>query len=40
MIRAQMEEPEAGRIYKGIVKRVEPYGAFVEILPGPTACST
>jgi polyribonucleotide nucleotidyltransferase len=34
MIRAQMEEPEAGRIYKGIVKRVEAYGAFVEILPG------
>ncbi len=34
MIRAQMEEPEAGRIYKGVVKRVEPYGAFVEILPG------
>jgi polyribonucleotide nucleotidyltransferase len=34
MIRSQMEEPEAGRIYKGIVKRVEPYGAFVEILPG------
>jgi polyribonucleotide nucleotidyltransferase len=34
MIRAQMEEPELGRIYKGVVKRVEPYGAFVEILPG------
>ncbi len=34
MIRAQMEEPEAGKIYKGTVKRVEPYGAFVEILPG------
>lgn len=34
MIRSQMEEPEAGRIYKGVVKRVEPYGAFVEILPG------
>jgi polyribonucleotide nucleotidyltransferase len=34
MIRAQMEEPEPGKIYKGIVKRVEPYGAFVEILPG------
>jgi len=34
MIRAQMEEPEAGKIYKGIVKRVEAYGAFVEILPG------
>jgi len=34
MIRAQMEEPEVGRIYKGTVKRVEAYGAFVEILPG------
>ncbi len=34
MIRAQMEEPEAGKIYKGTVKRVEAYGAFVEILPG------
>ena len=34
MIRAQMEEPEAGKIYKGVVKRVEAYGAFVEILPG------
>jgi polyribonucleotide nucleotidyltransferase len=34
MIRSQMEEPELGKIYKGVVKRVEPYGAFVEILPG------
>jgi len=34
MISAQMEEPEAGKTYKGVVKRVEPYGAFVEILPG------
>jgi polyribonucleotide nucleotidyltransferase len=34
MIRAQMEEPEPGKIYKGVVKRVEPYGAFIEILPG------
>jgi polyribonucleotide nucleotidyltransferase len=34
MIRSQMEEPEVGKIYKGVVKRVEPYGAFVEILPG------
>jgi polyribonucleotide nucleotidyltransferase len=29
-----MEEPEVGKIYKGTVRRVEPYGAFVEILPG------
>jgi len=34
MIKAQMEEPEAGRVYHGTVKRVEAYGAFVEILPG------
>ena len=34
LIRAQMEEPEVGKIYKGTVRRVEPYGAFVEILPG------
>jgi polyribonucleotide nucleotidyltransferase len=34
MIRAQVEEPEVGKIYKGTVRRVEPYGAFVEILPG------
>ena len=29
-----MEEPEVGKIYKGVVRRVEPYGAFVQILPG------
>lgn len=27
-------EPEEGEVYKGIVKAVMPYGAFVEILPG------
>jgi polyribonucleotide nucleotidyltransferase len=26
--------PEIGRRYKGTIKRIEPYGAFVEILPG------
>ncbi len=26
--------PEAGTIYKGKVKTITPYGAFVEILPG------
>ncbi len=29
-----VEEPEVGRIYKGIVKTVAAFGAFVEILPG------
>ena len=28
------EEVEVGKIYNGIVKRVESYGAFVEIFPG------
>jgi len=26
--------PEIGKVYKGIVQRIEPYGVFVEILPG------
>lgn len=26
--------PELGKVYKGVVQRVEPYGVFVEILPG------
>jgi polyribonucleotide nucleotidyltransferase len=26
--------PEVGKVYKGQVRRVEPYGAFVEIMPG------
>jgi polyribonucleotide nucleotidyltransferase len=34
MIRGQMEEPEVGKIYKGVVRRIEPYGAFIQILPG------
>ena len=29
-----IEEPEVGRIYKGVVKTIMPFGAFVEILPG------
>ncbi|MDR1635832.1 MAG: polyribonucleotide nucleotidyltransferase [Treponema sp.] len=27
-------DPEVGRIYKGVVKRIMEFGAFVEILPG------
>jgi polyribonucleotide nucleotidyltransferase len=34
IIRSLTEEPEVGRNYTGTVKRIEPYGAFVEILPG------
>ncbi|MEA2014276.1 MAG: polyribonucleotide nucleotidyltransferase, partial [Thermodesulfobacteriota bacterium] len=34
MVKALTEEPEIGRIYEGIVKKVLDFGAFVEILPG------
>jgi polyribonucleotide nucleotidyltransferase len=34
MIRGMTEEAEVGRIYTGKVVRIEPYGAFVEFLPG------
>ena len=33
-IEAIVEEPEVGRIYKGVVKTITAFGAFVEILPG------
>jgi polyribonucleotide nucleotidyltransferase len=33
-IRGLTEEAEIGRIYTGRVTRIEPYGAFVEFLPG------
>ena len=29
-----IEEPEAGKIYHGVVKRIVDFGAFIEILPG------
>lgn len=29
-----VEEPEVGKVYEGVVKRVTPFGAFVEFLPG------
>ncbi len=34
MIERLTEQPEIGKVYDGIVRRVEAYGAFVEILPG------
>jgi len=33
-ILSMVEEPEVGRIYSGIVKRIMDFGAFVEIIPG------
>jgi len=33
-IRGLTEEAEVGRVYTGRVTRVEPYGAFVEFMPG------
>ncbi len=34
MIRGLTEDAEVGRIYTGKVTRIEPYGVFVEIMPG------
>src|SRR3989454_347343 len=34
IIRGITEDPEVGRIYSGTVRRVLPFGAFVEISPG------
>jgi len=34
MVKALVEEPELGKIYNGIVKRIVDFGAFIEILPG------
>lgn len=33
-VKAIIMTPEVGEIYDGVVKAVQPYGAFVEILPG------
>jgi polyribonucleotide nucleotidyltransferase len=33
-INAIVEQPEVGKVYKGIVKGIQTFGAFVEILPG------
>ena len=34
IVNGMMEEPEVGRIYDAIVKRVMNFGAFCEFLPG------
>jgi len=34
MIEAIVEEPEVGRVYRGVVKNTTTFGAFVEIIPG------
>ncbi|MBQ0071150.1 MAG: S1 RNA-binding domain-containing protein, partial [Spirochaetales bacterium] len=34
LVLAIIEEPEAGKIYHGTVKRIVDFGAFIEILPG------
>jgi polyribonucleotide nucleotidyltransferase len=33
-VRGLTEEPEIGRVYTGKVVRIEPYGCFVEYMPG------
>jgi polyribonucleotide nucleotidyltransferase len=33
-IQRMLEEPEVGKVYKGIVKRIMDFGAFIEFLPG------
>jgi polyribonucleotide nucleotidyltransferase len=37
IIEGLLEEPEVGKVYKGIVRRVVDFGAFVEILPNTEA---
>lgn len=34
LIKTVTAVPEVGKVYEGVVKRIEDYGAFVEILPG------
>lgn len=34
MVKSIIEEPEVGKIYNGVVKRILDFGAFVEFLPG------
>src|SRR5690606_22390163 len=37
IIEGLVAEPEAGKIYKGVIKRIVDFGAFVEILPNNEA---
>jgi polyribonucleotide nucleotidyltransferase len=37
LIEGLLEEPEVGKVYQGVVKRVVDFGAFVEILPNTEA---
>jgi polyribonucleotide nucleotidyltransferase len=34
IVESLVEEPEVGKVYDGVVKRIVDFGAFVEILPG------
>ena len=34
MIQAITAEPEIGKIYDGVVRKIVEFGAFVEIMPG------
>lgn len=34
MIKSLTEDPEVGRIYNGVVKKIMDFGAFIEIVPG------
>jgi polyribonucleotide nucleotidyltransferase len=36
-IKAIIEVPEVGSVYQGMIKTIQPFGAFVEILPGKDA---
>ena len=33
-IKAIVAVPEVGEVYHGVVKNIQPFGAFVEVLPG------
>jgi polyribonucleotide nucleotidyltransferase len=39
-IRGVTAEAEVGKIYRGTVRKIVDFGAFVEIFPGPTAWCT